>query len=324
MTDKSSLRRAAANWYMQLQEEPENQALKARFKLWLAADPHHVQAWAAISQTIATLQQAPPERQHYVLPAAQAPQRAPAHIIKRRIWRLGAGVAGAIAACAVLALFAPDVQLWFKADYYTGYSQTQNVYLADGSSVRLAPRTALAVNITSTTRTITLLRGEALFTVHHNSQVPFVVMAPYTKATDLGTVFDVLIEQGSTIVAVKEGSSRVEPLQLLGHGNDLRAGNWVSVAGEKVVSGTQSPDRIGVWADGVLVARNLSVADLIERLRPWSHQRIILLNKALAKKHVTGVYDLSNPLKALQLAVRPHNGQVNTMLPGMLLVTADK
>lgn len=324
MTDKSSLRHAAANWHMQMQEEPENKALKARFTLWLAADPRHVQAWAAISQTVATLKQAPPERQHYVLPAARAPQRAHAHITKRRVWQLCAGGAGGVAACAVLAMFAPDVQLWFKADYYTGYSQTQNVRLADGSNVRLAPRTALVVNITATNRTLTLLRGEALFTVRHNAMVPFVVMAPGTKATDLGTVFDVLIEQGSTTVAVKEGRSRVEPLQFQGHGQDLHAGNWVSVAGEHVLSGNQSPDGVGAWTDGLLVARNLSVADLVARLRPWTHKRIILLNKTLAQKHVTGVYDLSNPLKALQLAVRPHNGQVNTMLPGVLLITVDK
>lgn len=324
MTNKAPPRRAAANWLMLLQDEPENKALQAQFAHWLAADPCHAQAWTAITQTVATLKLAPPERQHYALPAAQAPQHAPAHGLKRPVWGLWAGGVGAVAVCAVLAMFAPDAQLWLKADYYTGYSQTQNVHLADGSSVRLAPRTALAVNITATTRTLTLLRGEALFTVRHNAQVPFVVMAPGTKATDLGTVFDVLAEQGSTTVAVKEGSSRVELLQTPGQWQDLHAGGWLSVAGGQSRSGAQAPDRVGTWADGLLVARNLSVADLVARLRPWSHQRIILLNKALAQKHVTGVYDLSNPLKALQLAVRPHNGQVNTMLPGVLLVTADK
>lgn len=321
MTDKASPKRVAANWHILLQEEPENIDLQTQFAQWLAADPRHAQAWADVAQTVATLKQAPPERQHYVLPGAQALQPMPANYTKRPFWGLWAG---GVVACALLAVFAPEALLWLRADYYTGYSQTQTVHLVDGSSVHLAPRTALAVTMNGTVRTITLLRGEALFTVRHNAQVPFVVLAADAKATDLGTVFDVQVEHGSTTVSVKEGSSRVEPLKHSDHWLDLHAGDWLRVTGSQSESGTQSPDRVGAWADGVLIARRLSVAELVTRLRPWSRQRIILLDKALAQKHVTGVYDLSNPLKALQLAVRPHNGRVNSMLPGVLLVTVDK
>ena len=137
-------------------------------------------------------------------------------------------------------------------------------------------------------------------------------------------MFDVQVEQGTTTGAVKEGSSRVEAIKPPSYWHDLHAGEWVSVAGGQSQSGTLSPDRVGVWADGILIARSLSITDLVARLRPWSHQRIILLDKTLAQKHVTGVYDLSNPLKALQLAVQPHRGRVNTLVPGVMLVTADK
>lgn len=324
MTNKATPRRVAANWHMLLQEEPDNPDLQAQFARWLAADPAHPQAWAAVTQTVATLKQAPPERQHYAMPGVQVPQPAQPNKIKHTFGWLWAGGIGAVAACAVLAVFAPEALLWLRADYYTGYGQTQNVRLVDGSSVQLAPRTALAVNITDNVRTITLLRGEALFSVRHNDQVPFVVVAAGAKATDLGTVFDVQVEQGTTTVAVKEGSSRVEAIKSPGHWHDLHAGEWLSVAGAHSQSGTQSLDRVGAWADGMLIARSLSITDLVARLRPWSHRRIVLLDKALGQKHVTGVYDLSNPLKALQLAVQPHKGRVHTLVPGVMLVTADK
>lgn len=315
MTETQSARRAAANWHILLRDEPDNVQLSQQFAEWLATDPRHAQAWAAINKTVATLQNAPPERQAYVLPGQG----------RKSLWATLSfrfAVSGMAAfACLALFLFGEDTLLWLRSDYYTGYSQTQHIQLADGSTVNLAPRSAIAVHLTPTDRRITLLRGEALFNVSHNALRPFVVTTPNARATDLGTVFDITAEHGKTTLAVKEGSSRLEALGSLGRWNDLHAGEWMSVSGVHTLSGRSEPDRIGTWVDGVLVARTMRVADLIARLRPWTHKRIIVLDGSLAEKQVTGVYDLTNPLKALQLAVRPHNGKVDTLLPGVLLVT---
>lgn len=301
---------------MLLREDPDDPILASQFAQWLAADHSHAQAWAEVCQTIDTLLTAPVERQHYELPGPHKPRLAWHKRLSVRLW---AGSAAAMA-CAILTLFGPDTLLWLRADYYTGYGQTQHIHLADGSTIALAPRSAIAVHMTANARAITLLRGEALFDVQHNAQRPLTVTTTNSVATDLGTVFDVLTGQGRTTLAVKEGSSRFERRTHPSQGHDLHAGEWMSLMATQSMAGQIPPDSIGAWADGVLVARSLRLADLAARLQPWTRRRIVILDRTLAEKRVTGVYDLNNPLKALQLALRPHGGTVGTLVPGVLLV----
>lgn len=317
MMEKTTATRAAALWQLKLQDDPNNPELLRQFDIWLKADPGHHQAWADVSRTITLLQQASPERRHYKVPAAPTVYKP---VWKRRVFQTWAGGVAALA-CVGMVLFAPDAMVWVRADYSTGYSQTKEVQLQDGSVVQLAPRSAVAIQFTKTSRAVTLLRGQALFTVQHNAQVPFTVKIGAVTATDLGTVFDVARDDHHTTVAVKEGSSRVSAPGDLAAYQDLYAGDWLRVTGHVTQTGKQNPDMVGAWATGLLVARSMRVADFVTALRPWSQRHIFVLDKRLAEKRVTGVYNVHDPMRALRLAVRPHGGNVQTVLPDLALVT---
>lgn len=317
MMEKTTATRAAALWHVKLQDDPNNPELVRQFDVWLRADPRHPQAWAEVNKTITLLQQVAPERRRAERPAAQAAHKP---VWKRRAVQSWAGGLAALA-CVSLFMFAPDARIWAQADYSTGYSQTKEVRLRDGSVVQLAPRSAIAIRFTQTTRIVTLLRGQGLFTVHHNAQRPFTVKAGAVTATDLGTVFDVAMEDNHTTVAVKEGSSRVAAPGALGATQDLYAGDWMRVSGHTTQTGKQNPEMVGAWATGLLVARDMRVSDFVAALRPWSHRHIFVLDQQLAEKRVTGVYNVRAPMQALRLAVRPHGGNVQTVLPDLALVT---
>ncbi|MFT9018746.1 FecR family protein [Acetobacter malorum] len=317
MMQKTTATRAAALWQIKLQDDPNNPELLRQFDIWLKADPCHPQAWADVSRTITLLQQASRERRYYKIPPAPTAYKP---VWKRRVVLGWAGGVAALA-CVGMVLFAPDAMVWVKADYSTGYSQTKEVQLQDGSVVQLAPRSAVAIQFTKTSRAVTLLRGQALFTVQHNAQVPFTVKIGAVTATDLGTVFDVAMDDHHTTVAVKEGSSRVSAPGILAAYQDLYAGDWLRVTGHVTQTGKQNPEMVGAWATGLLVARAMRVADFVTALRPWSQRHIFVLDKQLAEKRVTGVYNVHDPMQALRLAVRPHGGNVQTVLPDLALVT---
>lgn len=114
------------------------------------------------------------------------------HAQRERSWRWPAGGWWG-AACAVIVLAAAycagqRVMLGGEV-YLTGPGQQRVVSLADGSRVTLGGASEIRVRLTKERRTIDLDRGEALFTVTHDPQRPFVVHAGAGTITAVGTEF---------------------------------------------------------------------------------------------------------------------------------------
>ena len=96
----------------------------------------------------------------------------------------------AAAAAVGMLLYAPALELWIKADQWTGVSP-QTITLADGSRAILDGDSAISIHYSETGRDIALLRGNALFEVRHDAARPFRVTAQDGMVEDVGTVFDV-------------------------------------------------------------------------------------------------------------------------------------
>lgn len=321
MTEYRTPAQAAADWFLFLREDPDDEDLKRCFTEWLASDPAHARAWADMNATASALAAVP--RSLYPRPSIPSVPSGYA-LLRFRARRFVPAAALALAATvAAIMLLPPDLLARLGADQYAPIAETRNVQLADGSEVTLAPRSAISITINESGRQIHLIQGEALFNVRHDPTRPFRVTAGDVTATDIGTVFDIRAEDTATTVAVREGAVHVVSRR---HGNtarDLHAGEWARImnGGSTDTAGTAPVATIGAWRNGTLIARDDTVGSLIAALRPWTATRIVLADHALAQKRVTGTYDLRQPEASLRLIVDAYNGKVSSLASWVDLVT---
>ncbi|MBW2370370.1 MAG: FecR domain-containing protein [Deltaproteobacteria bacterium] len=94
--------------------------------------------------------------------------------------------------------------------YHSKIGEQKTVLLADGSTAILDTNTSLSIQYSETTRNAELITGSALFSVVHDSDRPFTVIANNTQVQVLGTEFNVSMRNGhKVIVEVLQGSVQV-------------------------------------------------------------------------------------------------------------------
>jgi transmembrane sensor len=88
--------------------------------------------------------------------------------------------------------------------------------LADNSVLHLNTDSAVTIRYGKNERLVMLTSGQADFEVAHDANRAFRVVAGLAEVVDLGTKFDVRLEQDSTVVTVVEGRVGVGPSLLSG------------------------------------------------------------------------------------------------------------
>jgi transmembrane sensor len=233
-----------------------------------------------------------------------------------------AAVAFALAASIALLLLPGLVQRW-TADATTRTAEIRALHLPDGSTVTLGPESAIDIAFDDHRRLVRLLAGRAFFEVAPDASHPFVVHARDVDTIVTGTAFDVRLAEDGVEVAVQQGHVRVED------GNaappvleSLNAGDWVQVGQDGAVSRLQRPAaQATAWQQGQLVAIDRPVGDVVDELRTCFDGRIVLLDSALAARHVTGVYDLRNPAAGLRALAAAHGAKVTAVTDWILVVS---
>jgi transmembrane sensor len=306
MDDKA--RTEATRWLILLQEQPDDRALDESFRAWLAASPDHAAAWAETRALGDLIAQSPPRH-------ADRWRRKP----KRAGAMVAATAALAIAAAIVIAL-TPNLLLRVTADYATGTAQLRAVALPDGSIAQLAPDSAIDVDYTGRRRAVRLLAGAAFFEVERDTARPFTVLADDVETTVLGTAFDVRLASDGAIVAVQRGAVRVERA---GHSEQLEPGDWIRAAASGTARGEAPPGEAGAWVRGELVARDQTVAEVVEELDAYFHGTILVTDDTLAAQRVTGLYDLGDPAQTLRAIAMTHGATVRQISPWLLILSED-
>jgi transmembrane sensor len=305
MDDKA--RTEATRWLILLQEQPEDRALDAAFRAWLAAGPDNAAAWAETRALGDLIAQSPPRHRDQWM---QKPRYQPRAMI-------AAATALAIAAAIVIALM-PNLLLRVTADHATGTAQLRAVTLPDGSVAQLAPDTAIDVDYTDDRRGIRLLAGASFFEVERDAARPFTVFAEGVETTVVGTAFDVRLADGGATVAVQRGAVRV---QRAGLHEQLGPGDWIRATALDTARGKAPPDEAGAWVRGELVARDQPVAEVVEELRAYFRGAILVTDDALAAQRVTGLSDLGDPAQTLRAIAMTHGASVRQISPWLLVLS---
>jgi transmembrane sensor len=306
MDDKA--RTEATKWLILLQEQPDERALDAAFRAWLAASPANAAAWAETRDLGDLIAQSPPRhRERWARPK-------PA----RRARTMAATAAAlAIAAAIVIALM-PSLLLRVTADHSTGTAQLRSVALPDGSIAQLAPGSAIDVDYANGQRQARLLAGAAFFEIERDAARPFTVFAEDVETTVLGTAFEVRLMDEGVAVAVRRGAVRVESGEAR---EQLGPGDWVRATAAGAERGKGPPEGAGAWVHGELVAHDELVADVVDELRAYFRGAILVTDDALAAQRVTGLYDLGDPAQTLRAIALTHDATVTQISPWLLVLS---
>jgi transmembrane sensor len=266
VTTSREIEDAAIGWVVRLREADERDW--AEFTAWLEADPAHGVAYeeAALADDEAE-EVLPPQRPEPMRPVLAPAASRPAHRFGRRAF-FGWGVAASL----VLGLGYAGMRGGTGQEVIqTAAGETRSVQLADGSRIAVNGDTRLVID-GKRPRFARLERGEALFHVVHDPARPFEVEAGDAVIRDLGTVFNVVREEGALEVAVAEGAVVYNPgreARSLTPGMALRKPADAPVEVTKVDAAM-----VGSWRDQRLVYSGATLARIAADLSRSTGLRI--------------------------------------------------
>jgi len=227
------------------------------------------------------------------------------------------------------ALDSPSIALTASA-MRTGIGEQRTIDLADGSQVTLGPNSSLRLGdgFGSTTREV-FLEGQAFLRVRHDAARPFVVNAAGTRATDLGTAFEVRAYPNEGVrVAVTEGMVEVRREGATADSAVLQPGDVAELpaTGDAVIRRQQDVERLLGWTRGELVFDDAPLADVGRELERWYDVQVRIDDPALRSLHMNMNprigESLDEILKLVELSLSSHgvraerNGNVVTLRSG--------
>lgn len=314
VTPTPAQEQAALAWLSLLGDQPSS-GDQATFRLWLQADPAHVEAYAQ-ARMLWDLSEVPAralaQEEALALQGYLKSMERPAPMSLRR----GSTVL-AMAACLLLMVgmgagWQPS--RWLDdlgADYVSAPGQVRTITLADQSRVTLDADSAIAVDFSRGERHIRLRRGAGFFSVSHTGE-PFVVEAEKGQAQVLGTQFEVRLQPAGAQVTVLSGRVGVTadegaPQQVLTAGQQVAYAAGFAQQRHAVDSEAQL-----AWRQGWLNYYKAPLADVVKDLGRYYPGRIVLLNDELGARRVSGSFPSRDPqavLDSLQgvLGFRQHS-----------------
>ena len=289
----------AVRWFVLLREETATDADRRGLAEWLAASPAHRDAWSELARLWGGLDALAPGIQSDVVPIRP---RAAKALPARPVRRWGRFAAAAIVLIGVGIGTTMLLPAGLFADHATAVGERRVVQLADGSSVELGSASAIDVDFGPGRRRVTLLAGEAFFTVVKDPDRAFVVAAKQGEVKVLGTAFNVKIEDGVD-VAVAEHTVEVSmqgrtPAHLAeGRGIHYDASGLSGVVAADL-------ETIQAWRQDRLIFHDAPLRNVIAELQRYRYGRIQLLGSSLGDRRVTAVFDTRRPDAALDSIAR--------------------
>jgi transmembrane sensor len=209
----------------------------------------------------------------------------------------GAGVLSLI----LITGFLPLWWSWLITDTYrTAKGESTSIQLSDGSRIDLNTDTELSVQDTATRRSVKLEHGEALFSVVHNEEKPFEVIAAGGRIQDIGTRFNVYRQTDRVSVMVLEGEVSVAAGQNATAQN-LIPGQQISYdsTGHTSDISRADTDAITAWQKGQLVFKGQPLSVVLEQLSRYHDASLQVESTRLRTLKVSGVFPTDNLTLAL-------------------------
>jgi transmembrane sensor len=279
----------ASAWHVRITASDANETIWADFTSWLEADEANRIAFDRIEDLDRELTASSP-----ALASMAAAKAKPRFRPSRWMWTAGAT---ALAASIVLAIvFVTSGPL--SREYVTQIGETRTVTMADGTKIDLNTATKILLPSEGSGRHVVLEQGEALFHVAHDHAHPFVVTVGDRDVHDVGTVFNVLRNEGTVTVVVVEGKVAISPHENIQNANEVRLGQGEQFVHSENNGGT-TVERVNIahalaWRDGYLIYDNAPLSKVVSDLNRYFPNRVTLENNAVAIRRFSGALRMDN------------------------------
>ncbi|MCS3431811.1 FecR family protein [Klebsiella sp. BIGb0407] len=317
MTEKMSqhdkLFEEAFDLIIRLHGDPANPAARELADQWRAISTQHQVVWAEAIKLHKMTGKMVQARSEAVLQPKG---------LSRRHFLLGSSVA--VAATAAGIIFLPNSLLQLKASHLTLTGELQSVSLEDGSQIILGPDSAIATHYTPNERRIELLQGMAWFDVAEDIRRPFFARVEGLEVTTRKGAFDLSSDAGRLTVAVEQDAVEAATVGLpLSLNESLGAGHWLTLneKGERIKRGIRPVQQLASWRSGILVADDDPLAVVVARIARWVPGKVVVASNELGAQRISGVYNLSNPQRALSLAIQSSAGKMREITPWLTVIS---
>jgi transmembrane sensor len=229
---RAAIAEQAGEWFVANEEGPMDARDSAALAAWFMTSPVHVEEFLGVSVVARDLKEARSDPE-YSLEAILARASAEAGRPVQRLWPRvieavretpsGRWFPAAAAMTVVLSLgllFTWNLRPTGRPagptgiatlHFETGHGEQLTQRLADNSVLHLNTDSAVNVRYSKSERLVTLMSGQAEIEVTHEANRAFRVHTRSADIVDIGTQFDVRLEQGATVVTVIEGRVAVGP-----------------------------------------------------------------------------------------------------------------
>ncbi|WP_028629243.1 FecR domain-containing protein [Metapseudomonas resinovorans] len=283
--------RQAIHWMLRLRDSGDAELQRA-CEHWRGQDADHELAWQRVQQLDRELGVAMPGT-GLVLDNARAGLR------RRQALKLlsGAAVGGA-------ALWLTrDITPWERltADLATATGERRGLALADGSLLQLNTDSAVDIRFDSQQRLVELRRGEILVSSAIQA-TPLQVVTAHGLVEAQAARFVLRQGKAASRLSVLQGSVALNPSNGLSK-QVVEAGQSVDLTREGIRPVQQLDFEAGAWVDGLIVTRDMRLADLLAEVSRYRHGRLACAD-SIRDLRLSGVFRLDDTDKLLSLLPR--------------------
>lgn len=289
MLDREVLQ-AAATWYVNLSADPTCEDERKAWRLWLAQDVRHAEAWTQVEQLQQRMALLSPDTALPALADVRARRRAVNKVLGLLLMT-GAGGASLLAVEPLSARM---------AQYRTAKGERRQLQLADGSQMTLNTDSAVDVHYGNQLREIRLHHGELLLqTASDPARRPLLVHTAQGSVRALGTRFSVYSHDGRSDVQVFEHAVELRAADNPGTVLHLEAGQQASFDARSILPARALDDSSDAWTRGMLVALDWPLRRVLDELARY-RRGYLACSDAVAHLRVTGALRLDDTDTVLQ------------------------
>lgn len=301
LPDIGRIEREAGEWIARLHADDVSAEDLERFDAWCKAHPRHARAYEELSATIGEVKRAGGIVRAVSFGNAMQDAADPTLRPGRGMTKIGLSAVAAVLAIITLGVFLLR-QSGPQTVFQTAIGERAAIELPDGSKLDLNSNSVAKVEYTDRARTIRLLRGEAFFSVAHDSLRPFWVVAQHSWVRAVGTAFNVDIHDTDVRVTVSEGTVKVAtarakdelptdasleqlPVSL------LTAGQYAQMRASVAEIRSAQPlelARLAAWRKGKLYFENQPLESVVDELGRYTPQLIVLDDDADLRRLLVG------------------------------------
>ena len=337
MTQQKNAEAEAIKWLVKTEHGPLREQEENAFQTWIKQSDAHKAAFDTLHSTWDMMTLTAFDKATTETPLSSQPQRSWAQTLVEVFTSLQAPKP-VLAATTLLAISVFTFAYWDTGNpsenglnspknitdqFATAVGEQSDHTLKDGSSIRLNTNTQLTAQMTSDSRRINLLNGEAFFNVSHDPSRPFVIKAGAHEVTVLGTKFSVY--KHSAIVEVSVQSGHVSVRQI----GEEQTTPVTLLAGQKVIASKKTgfgniqhpdPDQAFAWTNGLLFFDNVSLPNALLEIERYFPRNILLRCSTARIQRISGIFRIDNMEEAFETLKKSAGVQADTVTEKSLIL----